>query len=50
MRSASERDAAMIDPEVQAVTRRIADIARPNPHAYTVARSFVAPEHKRPAA
>ncbi len=50
VRTAAERDAAMIDPEVQAVTRRLAEIAEPHPHAYTVARTFTAPEHKRPGA
>jgi heme-degrading monooxygenase HmoA len=48
IRTAAERDAAMIDPEVQAVTRRLGEIAAPKPHTYTVARTFTAPRHKRP--
>lgn len=50
IRTAAERDAAMIDPEVQAVTRRLSEIAEPHPHTYTVARSFGPPGHKPPAA
>ena len=38
----------MIDPEVQAVTRRLGEIAEPHPHTYTVARTFRPPGHKRP--
>jgi len=40
MRSAQDRDAALIDPEVEAVRRAIGGIAHPKPHAYTLARTF----------
>ncbi len=40
MRSAAERDAAMIDPEVRAMTRLIGGVAHPRPHAYTIAHTF----------
>ena len=49
VRTAAERDAAMIDPEVQAVTRRLRAIAEPRPHAYTVAQSFTPASPKGPA-
>jgi heme-degrading monooxygenase HmoA len=49
MRSARERDAALIDPEVQAATRSIGGIAHPRPHAYTVARTFTPAAHERTA-
>ncbi len=42
IRSASERDAAFLDGEVQAVLRTIRRIARPDPSAYTVFRKFTA--------
>jgi heme-degrading monooxygenase HmoA len=44
MRSASERDAAFIDSEVQRTLRTIRGIARPDPGAYTVFRKFTAEE------
>jgi heme-degrading monooxygenase HmoA len=44
MRSASERDAAFLDSEVQGVLRTIRGIARPDPGAYTVFRKFKADE------
>ena len=40
MRSARDRDAALIDPEVEARLRAIGGIAHPRPHAYTLARTF----------
>ena len=40
MRSAKDRDAALIDPEVEAGRRAIGGIAHPRPHAYTLARTF----------
>jgi hypothetical protein len=49
MRSARERDAALIDPVVQAATRNIGGIVRPRPHAYTVARAFTPAARERPA-
>jgi heme-degrading monooxygenase HmoA len=48
MRSARERDAAMEDPELRAAARRIGGIARPRPHAYTVARTFTPAASERP--
>lgn len=42
MRSASERDAAFSNSEVQGVLRTIRKIARPGPGAYTVFRKFTA--------
>jgi hypothetical protein len=50
VRTAAERDAAMIDPRIQAVLRRLREIAEPKPHAYTVARTFSAPSREQPAA
>jgi heme-degrading monooxygenase HmoA len=44
MRSASERDAAFIDSEVQRVLRTVRGIARPDPGSYTVLRKFTAEE------
>ncbi len=44
MRSASARDAAFIDSEVQRALRTIRGIARPDPGAYTVFRKFTAQE------
>jgi heme-degrading monooxygenase HmoA len=44
MRSASERDAAFIDSEVQGTLRTIRGIAQPDPGAYTVFRKFTAEE------
>jgi hypothetical protein len=44
MRSASERDAAFIDSEMQRTLRAIRRIARPDPGAYTVFRRFTAEE------
>jgi heme-degrading monooxygenase HmoA len=44
MRSASERDAAFIDSEMQRTLRTIRRIARPDPGAYTVFRRFTAEE------
>ena len=40
MRSAEDRDAALIDPQVGALRRSIGGIAHPRPHAYTLARTF----------
>jgi len=48
MRSARERDAAMIDPEMLAAARRIGGIARPRPHVYTVAHTFAPAASARP--
>jgi hypothetical protein len=42
MRSASERDAVLIDNEVQGVLRTIRRIAQPDPGGYTVLRKFTA--------
>jgi heme-degrading monooxygenase HmoA len=42
MRSASERDAAFIDSQIQGALRTIGRIARPDPGAYTVFRKFTA--------
>ncbi len=44
MRSASERDAAFIDSEMQGALRKIRGIARPDPGAYTVFHKFTAQE------
>ncbi len=44
MRSASGRDAAFIDSEVQRALRTIRRIARPDPGTYTVFRKFTAEE------
>jgi heme-degrading monooxygenase HmoA len=44
IRTASERDAAVIDGEVQRTLRTIRGIARPDPGAYTVFRTFTAAE------
>jgi heme-degrading monooxygenase HmoA len=44
MRSASERDAAFIDSELQGVLRTIRGIAQPDPGTYTVFRKFTAEE------
>jgi heme-degrading monooxygenase HmoA len=44
MRSASDRDAAFIDSDVQGGLRAIREIARPDPGAYTVLRKFNAEE------
>jgi len=40
MSSARAREAAMLDPEVQATMRRVGGIARPNPAAYRIAYRF----------
>ena len=40
MRSARERDAALMDGEVRAMMRAIGGIARPTPRAYTIAHKF----------
>jgi hypothetical protein len=40
LRSAEDRDAAFLDHEIQVMMRTIGGIARANPHAYTVARTF----------
>ncbi len=44
MRSASARDAAFIDSELQGALRTIRRIARPDPGAYTEFRKFTAEE------
>jgi heme-degrading monooxygenase HmoA len=44
MRSAGERDAAFIDSEMRDALRTIRGIARPDPGAYTVLRTFSAEE------
>ncbi len=44
MRSPRERDAAMIDSEVQARVRSVGGIAHPSLGAYTVFRTFSPPE------
>jgi heme-degrading monooxygenase HmoA len=48
MRSARERDAVMADPEFRAAALRIGGIARPRPHAYSIARTFT-PAASEPA-
>lgn len=45
MRSAGERDAAFLDSEVQRTMRAIRGIARPDPGAYKVFRTFTAEQH-----
>ncbi len=45
MRSAPERDAALIDSGLQAMMRRVRGIAEPKPHSYTVAQAFKPPVH-----
>ena len=50
VRTAAERDAALIDPQVQALMRRLRQIAKPKPHAYTVAQSFTQAGRTKPAA
>jgi hypothetical protein len=50
MRSARERDAALIDPELAATARRIGGIARPRPHVYTVAHTFTHAASPQPGA
>jgi heme-degrading monooxygenase HmoA len=42
MRSASDRDAAFVDSEMQGALRMIRRIARPDPGAYTVLLKFTA--------
>lgn len=42
MRSASTRDGAFIDSEVQGMLRTIGHIAEPDPGAYTMLRKFTA--------
>jgi heme-degrading monooxygenase HmoA len=40
MRSAREREDAFLDPEIEAMMRRIGGIAHASPHAYSVVRRF----------
>ncbi len=49
LRSVRAREAAFLDPEIQAVMRRIDGIARPSPHVYSLVRRFGSPGSRRAA-